>query len=847
MIDPSKAGTWHSLLNPNRREFVRNASAGATVAGLAPLVTAKQAKSFAYEPYPKDNELTTVVTSCAHNCGSRHMLVAHKKGDVIVRLSTDDGSYQGDAYGTDTEAVPQVRACLRGRSYRLRIYSPERLLYPMIRVGERGEGKFKRASWNEALNLIAHKMVELKQRYGPTAILDQSYAGSSWGVLHKSDQIEGLLGRFLGIFGCRTCSWSVPSYQGTTFSSTTTFGTLEDGNEDDAFAHSKLMIMWGWNPAYTFHGGNTFYYMRMAKQRGCKFVLVDPQYTDSGSSYDAWWIPIKPNTDAAMMAAMAHYIFANNLQDQQFINQFCQGMDQTTMPFWAQGQESFKDYIFGLSDGQPKSPEWAEPICGVKADDIKKLAHMYATTKPAALKASWAPGRCAYGEQYSRMAAALQAMTGNIGILGGSSEGVGKGFHVEAVAGPYDQYKNVWAAAIKSDRWAHCVLNYPNVRREEIGLWPRQDELDGLLPNIKAIFWQGSDWFNQLTNINKEIEAIKKLELVVCMDSTITPSGIWADVLLPIATHFERHDVALPWYKGHYYIHRPKVIEPLGESKTDFQVFTELAFRLGFGPIYNPKATRDYFDNGDAVDEAYLSEWWTNRVMAHQGVTMPWEEFKKRGIYKFRLSEPHIAFRDQIEKGARFNTPSGKIEIFSTTLAQTPDFTKTQFGYYIPPIPKWIEPWESLNSPKTAVHPFHVITPHPRWRTHSIFNNIDWLRETYEQEMTMNASDAKKLGIKTGDTVWVWNDRGAIVLPAYVTERCMPGVIVVYEGAWMDLDKDGVDRSGNPDFLTLDSPSPAGAFAYNTLLANVRKTDVEHRPGWDKLATSRTHVFRRDY
>lgn len=846
MTDPSKAGTWHSLLNPNRREFVRNASAGATVAGLAPLVTAKQAKSFAYEPYPKDNELTTVVTSCAHNCGSRHMLVAHKKGDVIVRLSSDDGSYQGDPYGTDTEAVPQVRACLRGRSYRLRIYSPERLLYPMIRVGARGEGKFKRASWNEALDLIAHKMVELKQRYGPTAILDQSYAGSSWGVLHKSDQIEGLLGRFLGIFGCRTCSWSVPSYQATTFSSTTTFGTLEDGNEDDAFAHTKLMIMWGWNPAYTFHGGNTFYYMRMAKQRGCKFVLVDPQYTDSGSSYDAWWIPIKPNTDAAMMAGMAHYIFANNLQDQQFINQFCQGMDQSTMPPWAQGGESFKDYIFGLSDGQPKSPEWAEPICGVKADDIKKLAHMYATTKPAALKASWAPGRCAYGEQYSRMGAALQAMTGNIGILGGSSEGVGKAFHVEAVAGPYDQYKNVWAAAIKSDRWAHCVLNYPNVRREEIGIWPRDDDLDGLIPNIKAIFWQGSDWFNQLPNINKEIEAIKKLELVVCMDSTITPSGIWADVLLPIATHFERHDAALPWYKGHYYIHRPKVIEPLGESKTDFQVFTELAFRLGFGPIYNPKATRDYFENGDAVDEAYLSEWWTNRVMAHQGVTMPWEEFKKRGIYKFRLSEPHVAFRDQIEKGARFSTPSGKIEIFSTTLAQTPDFTRTQFGYYIPPIPKWIEPWESLNSPKTAEYPFHVITPHPRWRTHSIFNNISWLRETYEQEMTMNASDAKKLDIKTGDTVWVWNDRGAIVLPAYVTERCMPGVVVVYEGAWMDLDKDGVDRSGNPDFLTLDAPSPAGAFAYNTILANVRKTDVEHRPGWDKLATSRTHVFRRD-
>jgi anaerobic dimethyl sulfoxide reductase subunit A len=847
MIDPQQAGSWHKVFNVNRRDFLRNATAAAAVTGLVPLATSKKAQSFAYEPYPKDDELTTVVTSCAHNCGSRHMLVAHKKGDVIVRLSTDDGRYQADGYfGKESESELQVRACLRGRSYRSRIYSPERLLYPMMRVGERGEGKFKRVSWEEALSYVAQKMVELKQTYGPTAILDQSYAGASWGVLHKSDQIAGLLGRFLGIFGCRTNSWSVPSYQGTTFSSQTTFGTIEDGNEDDTFAHSKLMIMWGWNPAYTFHGGNTFYYMRMAKQRGCKFVLVDPQYTDSGAAYDAWWIPIKPNTDAAMMAAMAHYIFVNNLQDQGFINRFCQGMDQGTMPMWARGQESFKDYILGYSDGQPKTPEWAEPICGVAAADIKKLAHMYATTKPAALKASWGPGRGAYGEQYSRMGAALQAMTGNIGIIGGSAEGVGKAWHAEASAGPQDQYGNVWSAAIKSDRWAHCVLNYPNVRREEIGLWPRQDMLDGVIPNIRAIFWQGSDWFNQLTNINKEIQAIKKLDMVVCMDSTITPSGLWADVLLPVATHFERHDVALPWYKGHYYIHRPKVIEPLGESKTDHQIFTELAFRLGFGQVFNPKASRDYFNYDDAVDEAYLQEWWVNRVMGHQGVQMDWEEFKQRGIYKFQLSQPHVAFRDQIENGARFATPSGRIEIFSTTLATVPDFRRTQFGYYIPPIPKWIEPFESLNSPKTQVYPFHVVSPHPRHRTHSIFNNIPWLRETYEQEVTMNASDAERLGIKTGDTVEVWNDRGKCVVPAYVTERCMPGVAVLYEGAWMDLDENGIDRAGNPDFLTLDAPSPAGAFAYNTVLANIRKTDLEHRPGWDKLATSRAHVFRRD-
>jgi anaerobic dimethyl sulfoxide reductase subunit A len=356
-----------SALKMDRRSFLKTTAVGSAALAAGGLtVKPKEAQAFAYEPYPRDDELTTVVTSCAHNCGSRHMLVAHKKGDVIVRLSTDDGRYQkGGEFGKDTFEEPQIRACLRGRSYRARLYSQERLLYPMVRTGARGEGKFKRASWDAALDLVAEKMELLKSKYGPTALLDQSYAGASYGVLHKSDQIEGLLGRFLGMYGCRTSSWSVPSYEGTKFSSRITFGTIEDGNEDDAFAYSKLIIMWGWNPAYTFHGGNTFYYMRMAKQQGCKFVLVDPQYTDSASAYDAWWIPIRPNTDAAMMAGMAHHIFTNNWHDQNFINKFTQGMDAGTMPEWAKDQENFKDYILGKYDNTPKSPEWAAEICGV--------------------------------------------------------------------------------------------------------------------------------------------------------------------------------------------------------------------------------------------------------------------------------------------------------------------------------------------------------------------------------------------------------------------------------------------------------------------------------------------------
>jgi anaerobic dimethyl sulfoxide reductase subunit A len=847
-------------LRLDRRGFLKSAVAGGAALAGGALVRTKDARAFAYKDYPTDNALETVVTSCAHNCGSRHMLVAHKQGDVIVRLSSDDGSHQrGGCYGKDTEEEPQLRACLRGRAYRERIYSAERLLYPMMRVGERGEGRFKRVSWDEALNFVADKLIAIKAKYGSQAILDQSYAGASYGVLHKSDQIEGLQGRFLGMFACRTSSWSVPSYQGTTTSSRWTFGTIEDGSEDDTFAHSKLMIMWGWNPAYTFHGGNTVYYMRLAKQRGCKFVCIDPQYTDSAAVFDAWWIPIRPGTDAAMMAGMAHYIFVNGLQDQEFIDKFVQGMDPRTMPYWAStspnGTENFKDYILGKYDAQPKTPEWAAEICGVSADDIKKLADMYATTKPAALKACWGPGRAAYGEQFNRMAAALQAMTGNIGVLGGCAEGVGKAWHAEAVAYPHDQFSNIWFSSIKSDRWARIVNNYPNVTREEAGLWPRDDDLDGVVPNIRGIFWQGSDWLNQLTNITEEIKAIKKLDLVVCLDQTITPSGLFADLLLPICTHFERHDVALPWYKGHYYIHRPKVIEPLGESKTDFQVFTELAYRIGhktgigdrFGKTYNPRATRDYWDNPDPVDDAYLRAWWEDRVMGHQHVDMPWNEFKRLGVYKFKLDRPHVGFRDQIEKGIPFPTASGKIEILSSELAKIGDWTKTRYGYHIPSIPKWIEPFESLNHhEKRRRHPFHAITPHPRNRTHSIFHNIASLQEACPHEVMINGVDADRLGVRSGDKVEVYNDRGRIVVPVYVSQRCMPGVVVIPEGTWIDLDEDGVDRGGNPNLLTADDPSPAGSFAYNTILVDIRKTDLEFRPGWNETAVSRSHIFRRD-
>jgi anaerobic dimethyl sulfoxide reductase subunit A len=313
--------------------------------------------------------------------------------------------------------------------------------------------------------------------------------------------------------------------------------------------------------------------------------------------------------------------------------------------------------------------------------------------------------------------------------------------------------------------------------------------------------------------------------------------------------------VALPWYKGHYYIHRPKVIEPLGESRTDFQVFTELAYRLEARPeaeglrqaLQPARHPRLLPQRPTRWTRPIWSAWWNGKVRPHQGVTMSWAEFKKHGVYKFTFKRPWWPSAIRSSRANPSKPTPARSRSSRPIWPSITDWTKTQYGYPIPPIPKWIEPFESLNHPKAKDYPFHLVTPHPRWRTHSIYPQHPVAARDLRPGSDPQRQRCPRLGIQTGDTVEVWNERGKCVVPAYVTERCLPGVAVLFEGAWMDLDENGVDRAGNPDFLTLDEPSPAGAFAYNTALVNIRKTELVHRPGWDQLATARSSVFRRDY
>ncbi len=290
------------------------------------------------------------------------MLKVHVKDGVVTRIETDDGE------------EPQYRACLKGRAYRQRIYAPDRILYPMKRTGERGEGKFERISWDEALDTVVRELTRAKETYGPASIL-LKWSGGDQGRVHGENAHRRLL--FLN-GGCSEV-WGIHSYEGAVFAQIATYGTPATSNTRDELLNSRLIIMWGWNPADTVLHTNTAWYLPQAREAGIEIISIDPRYTSTAALFASRWIPIRPGTDTAMLIAMAHVIIREGLQNQNFLDKYTIGF------------EKFRDYVIGEEDGVARTPQWAEAITGVPAAVIQDLARKYASVKPAALISATAP------------------------------------------------------------------------------------------------------------------------------------------------------------------------------------------------------------------------------------------------------------------------------------------------------------------------------------------------------------------------------------------------------------------------------------------------------------------------
>ena len=725
-----------------------------------------------------------VPTTSAFDCGGRCPIHLHVKDNRILRVE-----------GDDAPEPQQLRTCLRCRAFKQYVHHPKRLLYPQKRVGARGEGRFERISWDEAYNLFIRELNHVRDTYGHGAIFLATGGGYLASLHHGGLASTRLLNRYGGY----VTHYGNISSEGAVWASLTQYGSVMVGHSREDMLNSKLIILWGWDPARMISGTNTMYHLIRAKENGAKIIAIDPRYHDTAATVADEWIPVYPGTDTALMVAMANVMIRENLHDKAFLDRYTTGFD------------AFADYVTGKEDGVEKTPAWAAEICGVDASVIERLAREYAATKPAALMDCQGPARSAMGEQYNRCASTLCAMTGNVGRAGGSAGGglmgipIGHMFRMSAIPpgkNPFEldgpTVKGTLDIRLRVKKRIHINTLWDAMLEGTAGGYPS---------DIQMMWSMCNNYVNQIGNSNKADKALKKLRFIAVNELFMTATARYADLLLPVTSAAERSDFTRPWPSGPYFTAMNKAIDPPGECKSDLEIASELADRLGienFNPHTEEEWLKILFDNNPE---------YTTHIDDY-------DAFRKKGIHRVELPEPIVAFRDQIEdiENNPFPTPSGKIEIFSQRAADLQNPA-------CPPIPKYMPTAEDRFDPMARDYPLQLLTPHPKNRVHSELYLVEWLREVEEHRVWINTADGRNRGIETGDEVLVYNERGTVRLPAFLTERIIPGVVAIFEGAWYQPDENGVDRGACANTLTRDAYSGGGACVMNTSLVEIKKAE----------------------
>jgi anaerobic dimethyl sulfoxide reductase subunit A len=472
------------------------------------------------------------------------------------------------------------------------------------------------------------------------------------------------------------------------------------------------------------------------------------------------------------------------------------------------GFDMFRDYVLGVEDGVPKTPSWAEAITGVPESVIERLAVEYATTSPAALIPGWAPARGARGEQFSRAANTIIAMTGNIGVPGGCAGGlmrpdVGVKMElpttlpnaVDRDAPPRREslFGTQGAANVESTR-IHGTKVYDAILRGRAGGYPCDPKLAYVVAR---------NVLDTHLNVNKGISAFKSLEFIVVQEQRMTPTARYADILLPVNTSMERDDVIQPWLGAPYSFFMNRAINPMFEAMSDREICAQLASRLGISD----------FAEGRTDEEALAA-----MVEGASGVQDS-SQFRREGIARAETERPFIAFGPQVQDPVRnpFPTPSGKIEIYSERLAEmnNPE---------ISPVPRYLPSPEGHEDAVPGKYPLQILSAHHFSGTHTTLEGIPWLDEAGPRRLWINTRDAVRRGISNGDSVLVFNDRGKVLVQVEVTERIMPGVVNLPHGGWSAFDENGVDRGACANVLTSSEHSPGGAWSVNTTRVEVTKS-----------------------
>ncbi|EPT6932993.1 dimethylsulfoxide reductase subunit A [Cronobacter malonaticus] len=739
-----------------------------------------------------------VWSACTVNCGSRCPLRMHVVNGEIRYVETDNTS------GDDYDGQHQVRACLRGRSMRRRVYNPDRLKYPMKRVGKRGEGKFVRISWDEALDTIAQGMKRIISDYGNEAIYLNYGTGTLGGTMTRSwPPGKTLIARLMNCCGGYLNHYGDYSSAQIAAGLNYTYGGWADGNSPSDIENSKLVVLFGNNPGETrMSGGGVTYYLEQARAKSqARMIVIDPRYTDTAAGREDEWIPIRPGTDAALASAIAWVLIAENYVDQPFLDNYCVGYDEKTLPPGAPANGHYKAYILGDGpDGTAKTPAWAAPITGIPEARIIKLAREIGEAKPAFIAQGWGPQRHSNGELACRAIAMLPILTGNVGIHGGNS-----GAREGSFSLPFERMptlQNPVETSISMFTWTDAIERGPSMTATADGVRGKE-KLD--VP-IKMIWnYAGNCLINQHSQINRTHEILqddKKCELIVVIDCHMTASARYADILLPDCTASEQMDFALDASCGNmaYVIFADQAIAPRFECRTIYEITSALAARMGVGEQFT---------------EGRTQEGWLRHLYAQSQRAIPelpdFDTFRKQGIFKLRDPQGHHvayqAFRENPTANP-LDTPSGKIEIYSSALADIAAHWQLPEGDVIHPLPVYSPGFEQVSDPLRAQYPLQLTGFHYKSRTHSTYGNVDVLQAACRQQIWINPQDAQTRGINDGDLVRVWNARGEARIEAKVTPRIMPGVVALGEGAWYQPDAEGVDHAGSINVLTTQRPSP---------------------------------------
>jgi anaerobic dimethyl sulfoxide reductase subunit A len=554
-------------------------------------------------------------------------------------------------------------------------------------------------------------------------------------------------------------------------------------------------------------GTNSDYFVKLARENGAKVVCIDPRHSLSAAALADEWIAIRPGTDTAMMSAMAYVMLTEKLYDIDFVHTHCVGWDSSQMPPGVEGAETYSDYLLGTFDGIPKTPAWAEAITTVPAGTIARIAREYATLKPSVLYQGYGMQRRAFGEQVVRAGCVLAAIAGNVGVPGGWASGLGT---QAPDGGPFwtlfPTGDNPIKASIPVFLWSEaCLRGHEMTAADGVIGSPH------LKTDIKFIYGVATNCLiNQHADVNRSAAILKdesKVEFIVVQDNFLTPSAKFADIVLPACTQFETWGVEDGWKYGDEVILQPKLVEPLEECKSDYRICADLAERLGFGEAYT-----------EGRDEKAWVEWCLDRFRETRFPDLPTLDTfigQNLGAYSKLVTQPAVAFADFRRDPQKYplKTPSGKIEIFSKTLYEMakPD--------QIPAIPKYIPEWQSSSAVEVSgssvegenlpkIFPLHAIGHHSLARVHSTHANNDWLQEAFPQRIFINPLDAATRGICDGDLVHVWNERGQLVIQARLTERILPGVVDIPQGAWWNPDANGLDQGGCINVLTSHQWTP---------------------------------------